>query len=83
LWGLYWYLGYQIFGSDAYAEEGLELFQLGILVAVAAGIGTGAAFVSFDLDPITAFFHFALYFGTTVILRAVMQLDLLPGMGGV
>jgi len=83
LWGLYWYLGYQIFGSDAYTEEGLEIFQLGILVGVVAGIGTGAAFVSFDLDPITAFFHFALYFVTTVLLRAVMQLDLLPGMGGV
>jgi hypothetical protein len=82
LWGLYWYLGYQIFGSEAYTQDGLELFQLGILVAVVAGIGTGAAFVSFDLEPISAFFHFALYFGTTVLLRVVMQMDLLPGMGG-
>jgi hypothetical protein len=82
LWGLYWYLGYQIFGSEAYNIEGLEIFQLGILVGVVVGIGTGTALVCFDLDPITAFFHFALYFGATVLLRAVMQLDLLPGMGG-
>lgn len=82
LWGIYWYLGYQVFGSEAYNTEGLEIFQLGILVGVVVGIGTGTALVCFDLDPITAFFHFALYFGATVLLRAVMQLSLLPGMGG-
>jgi hypothetical protein len=81
LWGLYWYLGYQIFGSEAYTVEGLEIFQIGILVGVAIVIGTGTAFVCFDLEPITAFFHFALYFGITILLRAVMQLDFLPGMG--
>jgi hypothetical protein len=81
LWGIYWYLGYQIFGSEAYTVEGLEIFQIGILLGVVIAIGTGTAFVCFDLDPITAFFHFALYFGATVLLRAVMQLDLLPGMG--
>jgi len=82
MWGLYWYLGYQIFGSEAYSIEGLELYQIGILLAVAIGIGTGAAVVSFDLEPITAFFHFALYFGATILLRAVMQMPLVPGMGG-
>ena len=81
-WGVYWYLGYQIFGSEAYAEEGLEIFQIGILAGVAIAIGTGTAFVSFDFEPITGFFHFALYFGATILLRAVMQLDLLPGMSG-
>jgi hypothetical protein len=80
LWGLYWYLGYQIFGSEAYSIEGLELYQLGILTAVMIGIGTGTAVVCFDLEPLTAFFHFALYFGATVLLRAVMGLTLLPGM---
>jgi hypothetical protein len=82
LWGLYWYLGYQIFGSEAYSIEGLELFQVGILAAMMIGIGTGTAVVCFDLDPITAFFHFALYFGATLLLRAVMFLPLFPGMGG-
>ena len=81
LWGVYWFLGYQVFGSEAYAIEGLEIFQIGILVGVLIAIGTGTAFVCFDLEPITAFFHFALYFGTTILLRAVMQLDFLPGMG--
>lgn len=81
LWGVYWYLGYQIFGADAYNIDGLEIYQIGILMAVVIGIGTGTAFVCFDLEPITAFFHFALYFCATVILRAVTQLDLLPGMG--
>jgi hypothetical protein len=79
LWGIYWYLGYQIFGSEDYAN-GLELYQLGILLGVMIGIGTGTAVVSFDLDPITSFFHYALYLGSTVILRAVMALSLLPGM---
>lgn len=79
-WGVYWYLGYQVFGREAYNTAGLEIFQYGILALVAAGIGTGTAVVSFDLDPITSFFHFALYFGATVLLRAVMGLTLLPGM---
>jgi hypothetical protein len=80
LWGLYWYLGYQIFGSEAYAFEGLEIFQVGVLLGVMIGIGTGTAVVCFDLDPLTAFFHFALYLGTTIVLRLVMGLTALPGM---
>jgi hypothetical protein len=81
-WGVYWYVGNQIFDSDVYAEGGLELFQIGILAGVAILIGVFTAYVAFDLDPITCFFHFALYFGTTVLLRAVMGLTLLPGIGG-
>ena len=80
MWGLYWYLGYQLFELG---EVKLELFQLGILVGVALALGTGAAFVAFDFDPITGFFLFALYFGTTILLRAVIFLPLLPGMGEV
>ncbi|MCC6492217.1 MAG: hypothetical protein IT424_04270 [Pirellulales bacterium] len=80
LWGLYWYLGYQIFGSEAYSIDGLELYQMGILLAVMIGIGTGAAVVCFDLDPLTAFFHFALYLAATVLLRMIMGLYVLPGM---
>lgn len=80
LWGLYWYLGYQIFGSEAYSVEGLELYQMGVLLGVMLGIGTGTAVVCFDLDPITAFFHFTLYLAATVLLRMIMGLYLLPGM---
>lgn len=81
-WGIYWYVGRQVFDSDAYAAGDLELFQVGILAAIAIGVGTFAAAMAFDFDPITAFFHFALYFGLTVLLRATMGLTLLPGIGG-
>ncbi len=80
-WGVYMYLDSMLFRADA--TERLEIMSLGILVAVAAGIGTFTAFVAFDFDPITAFFLFALYFVSTALLRAVMGLDLLPGMTGV
>jgi hypothetical protein len=79
-WGIYWFVGNQIFEQDAYAEAELELFQVGILAAIAIGIGTFTAFVSFDFDPLTGFFHYALYFGLTVLLRATMALPLLPGV---
>jgi hypothetical protein len=81
-WGVYWYVGNQVFDNDDYAAGKLELFQIGILAAIAIGIGTFASFVSFDFDPITSFFLFALYFGVTVLLRATMGLTLLPGIGG-
>lgn len=79
MWGLYVYLGSQLFGSDAFAE-GLEMVQIAGLLAAVIGIGTFAAFVSFDFEPITGFFHFALYFVVTILLRAVMGLPFLPGM---
>jgi hypothetical protein len=81
-WGVYWYLGYQLLGADDYAKGAVPLHFIGILAGVAAGIGTFTAFVAFDFEPISAFFHFALYFATTVILRFVMGLPLLPGMPG-
>lgn len=80
-WGVYMYLDSMLFRADE--TEKLDIMYLGVLVAVAAGIGTFTAFVAFDFDPITAFFMFALYFVATALLRAVMGLDLLPGMTGV
>lgn len=79
-WGVYTYLDAMLFRTGP--GEKLEIMYIGILVAVAAGIGTFTAFVAFDFEPITAFFLFAMYFVTTVILRAVMGLDFLPGMTG-
>lgn len=81
-WGIYWYVGYQVFGADDYRNGALEIFQVGILAGIAAAIGTGAAFVSFDFEPLVGFFHFALYFAATIILRLVMGLPFLPGVGG-
>jgi hypothetical protein len=80
-WGVYMYLDSMLFRADS--TEKLDIMYLGILVAVAAGIGAFAAFVAFDFDPFTAFFLFALYFLSTALLRVVMGLDLLPGMTGV
>jgi hypothetical protein len=36
--------------------------------------------VAFDFDPMTGFFHFALFFVTTILLRALIGLPFLPGM---
>lgn len=81
LWGVYVYVGWNVYGDDAFTK-GLEMVQLSILIGIVAGLGTFAAYVSFDLEPISAFFHFALYFLVTVGLRFVMGLPFLPGMGG-
>lgn len=79
LWGVYVFISTQIFEEDAY-QAGLEMVQLLIPLGLMLGIGTFAAFVSFDLEPITGFFHFALYLVITVLLRLLMGLSLLPGM---
>ncbi|MBX3432661.1 MAG: hypothetical protein KF847_05025 [Pirellulales bacterium] len=81
-WGVYWFLGRQLFGNDTFDDGLLEIYQIGILIGVAAGIGTLASFASFDLEPISGFFHFVLYFVVCIVLRAIMGLALLPGMGG-
>jgi hypothetical protein len=81
LWGVYWWVGTQFFGNEAYAA-GLEMVQLAMLAVPIMALGAGTAFVSFDLEPITGFFHYALYFVVCIGLRFVMSLPLLPGMSG-
>jgi hypothetical protein len=80
LWGVYWFIAYQWGGADAFTK-GLEVFQLVVLVAIVFGIGTFAAYVSFDLEPGSAFFHAAMYFAVTAMLRFVAALSVLPGLG--
>jgi hypothetical protein len=80
LWGVYLYLGAQIFGEEAF-QEGLEMVQIVGLGVVAMGIGTFAAFVSYDFEPTTGFFHYMLYLLVTIGLRFVMGLPFIPGMG--
>jgi hypothetical protein len=75
-WGVYMFIGYQLFDFEA----GLSLVQIGGLGAFLLGVGTFTAFVSFDLDPGSGFFHYALYVLVTVGLRFVMDLPFLPGM---
>jgi hypothetical protein len=81
LWGVYWFVALQWGGPEAFTK-GLEVFQLVVLVAMVLGIGTFAAYVSLDLEPGSAFFHCAMYFAVTVILRLVADLTALPGLGG-
>ncbi|MDC0934690.1 hypothetical protein OAS39_00280 [Pirellulales bacterium] len=79
LWGVYVFVAGQLFGSD-FAEQGLEMVYVAGLAGGIAAIGTFAAFVSFDLEPLTGFFHYAFYLVVTAMLRAVMGLDFLPGL---
>jgi len=80
LWGVYLYLGTQIFGDESFAE-GLEMVQIVGLGVPIFGIGAFAAFVSFDFDFLTGFFHYMLYLLVTIALRFVMALPFIPGMG--
>jgi hypothetical protein len=80
LWGVYVYVAPYIGGPDPF-EKGMEIYQLVILGGLVLGIGTFAAYVCFDLEPGSAFFHCALYFGITVLLRLVLGLNALPGLG--
>ncbi len=81
LWGVYFFIGQQWGGPDAFTK-GLEVFQLVVLAAIVLGIGTFAAYVSLDLDWGSAFFHCAMYFAVTVLLRMVAGVPALPGLGG-
>lgn len=80
LWGVFVFLGDRFFG-DAF-RQGLEIWQmLVLLVPVFAG-GILAAYASFDLEPGNAFFHCAMYLAVTVMLRMVAGLSAVPGLGG-
>jgi len=79
LWGVFMFVGGQLFGDDAF-QSGLEMVQiLGLAVPILA-VGTGTAFVCFDMEPISGFFHYTLYLVGTILLRFVMGLALVPGM---
>jgi hypothetical protein len=79
LWGVYMFVGWRLFGLGAVAAT-LEIWQMIVLGVAVFGIGTGAAYVSLDLDAGSGFLHCAMYFGVTVILRAIVGLTVLPGL---
>jgi predicted Zn finger-like uncharacterized protein len=81
LWGVYSWVAYQLWGLEIGSAERLEMVQIAGLVVPLLGVGAFAAFVSFDLEPLTGLFHYALYLLATIVLRIAMQLPLLPGMG--
>lgn len=79
LWGVFVFLGHRFFGTDA-MTKGLEIWQMVVLLVPVFAGGTLAAFASFDLDPGSAFFHCAMYFAVTVILRLVAAMPAVPGL---
>jgi len=81
LWGVYLFIGEQLF-ADKVFQTTLELqtYQMFIVVAIVLGLGTFAGYVAFDLEPISAFFNFALFFTITILLRFVVDLPPLPGL---
>jgi hypothetical protein len=52
-----------------------------VLVVPVFAAGTLAAYAALDLDPGSAFFHCAMYFAVTVMLRLVAGLPVIPGFG--
>jgi len=80
LWGVFVFLGKRFFGDAL--ENGLEIWQMVVLIVPIFAAGTLAAYASFDLDPGSAFFHCAMYFAVTVLLRLVAGLSAIPGLGG-
>jgi hypothetical protein len=81
LWGVYVFVGTKLWGPDAFTK-GMEIYQLVVMVVAVLGIGAFAAYVSLDLDWGSAFFHCAMYFAITALLRLVAALPALPGLGG-
>jgi hypothetical protein len=79
LWAVFTFLGKRFFG-DAFTS-GLEIWQMVVLLVPIFAAGTLAAYVSFDLEPGSAFFHCAMYFAVTVLLRLVAGLPAIPGLG--
>jgi hypothetical protein len=79
LWGVFVFLGDRFFGESL--SKGLEIWQMVVLIIPIFAAGTLAAYASFDLDPGSAFFHCAMYFAVTVLLRLVAGLSAIPGLG--
>ena len=82
LWAVYAFLGDRLFGlySAEAAKNGLEIWQMIVLWVPVLGIATLAAYVAFDLEPGSGFFHAAMYFAVTVLLRWVVGLAVIPGL---
>ena len=80
LWGVYLFIGSQWFGSESFAK-GLEIWQMIVLAVPIGAMGTMTAYVGLDLEPLNGFFHWALYFAVTVLLRLVIGLSAIPGLG--
>ncbi len=72
LWGVYWFL-YPLLIGDTPFEIWNVFSLLPLLVA-----GAGAAYVCYDLDLGSGFFHYSLYVVVTILLRMAVGL---PALG--
>jgi hypothetical protein len=79
LWGVYIFVAGQLWGPEA-LDGSLEIIHVAGLGICIALVGAGTALVCFDFEYMTGFFHYALYFAATLLLRLVMGLPLMPGM---
>jgi hypothetical protein len=77
-WLVFWFIIGRV--EPDYATKGLAIFQMLIPSILAFVIGTLAAYVTLDLEPFNAFFHCAMYFVLTGLLRWILELPPLPGL---
>lgn len=85
VFALGWFVYHVIAGQVGDAEwqvNGLEIWQMMLAAGVGIGVATFGSFVTLDLEPFMGFFHCAMYFLVTVLLRVLMNLPALPGLVG-
>jgi hypothetical protein len=71
-----------LFGTFVYGDAAPEIWQLIPPTAIMIVGGTIAALATLDLEPISAFFHYAFYLVITVLLRVAIGLAPLGGGAG-
>lgn len=75
LWGLYVFLRWRLLGETAAA--GLETWQVLAMAVLILPLGSLAAYASFDLEPLSALFHYCFYLLVTMLLRMTMGLPVI------
>ena len=80
LWFLYGFLILRFFLPEDVAA-GLEWYYPVVCMAIVVAAGTLVGYVAFDLEPLNAAMHFGFFLLVTVILRAILGLQLIPGLG--
>ncbi len=80
LWFLYGFLITRFFDPSEIAK-GLDWWYPVVFLAITIAAGILVAYVAFDLEPFAAGMHFGLFLFVTVILRVIMGLQFVPGLG--
>ena len=71
LWGIFAWVKWNVFG-DATADASAELIRAIAVAVPFLAVGTFTAYVTFDLEPFSAFFHYAFYALVTVLLCLIL-----------